>query len=106
MRHEVELLQTTFDNKERLLREELQLKDRRLVSIQNKLNLTDNFIKISDMWRSAVKDLSLQIIQLCANSNNLPIIPTESFGYGFREYYLVIYTAISTLLYALHQKIF
>jgi DNA repair exonuclease SbcCD ATPase subunit len=71
-RREIIHLQANFDAKEESYREELMLKDRRLIQIQQRLDTVDDLAKVADTWRETAKDLASIVIRTCATVEDLP----------------------------------
>ena len=55
---------------EKLLRDELSVKDRRLESYHSKIVMVDEITRSLDYWRSAAKDVAALSIHLCASAND------------------------------------
>lgn len=71
-RREIVHLQANFEAKEQSFREELILKDRRLIQIQQRLDSVDDLAKVAETWRETAKDLASTVIRMCATVEDLP----------------------------------
>lgn len=74
-RRELLQVQNSVAAKERVLREEMVLKDKRMVAMQAQLHAVDEITRIADVWRSQARDLASVIIQACVSVRDLPNVP-------------------------------
>lgn len=71
-RREIVYLQTTHSAQEQCHREELILKDKRLVEIQQYIDEVNEYERLAKMWKAQSKDLANLVIHACATVEELP----------------------------------
>jgi hypothetical protein len=74
-RKEIILARSASDAKEAALREELALKDKRVLTLQSKLHAVDDITRIADSWRENAKLLSRLVVNACVSIQDLPAAP-------------------------------
>jgi hypothetical protein len=82
-RREYTSLKIAFDAKETTLREELNLKDRQLISQQSRIDALSRVKQESDSWKRLASDVAGLAIRACATAVTLPdfrLPPDESIA--------------------------
>mmetsp|Transcript_2086 Transcript_2086/g.3294 ORF Transcript_2086/g.3294 Transcript_2086/m.3294 type:complete len:200 (-) Transcript_2086:385-984(-) len=68
-------LKSAADAKEESLRDELLLKDKRLIAVQAKLYTVDEIMRVADTWRSISREVASNVIKACVAVQDLPPAP-------------------------------
>jgi hypothetical protein len=74
-RRECARIQSVSDAREQTLRDELSMKDRRLIAVQSRLDSFEHACKKIEIWRTLAAELARSAIHSVASAKDLPTVP-------------------------------